>query len=171
MYATKKILAILFAAGMMFILFAGSTTAQKLKLLKKIEQIRILESTQNQVAKLLGEPEKSDYPFSKKYRFKEGILTVHYSEGLCSDTDLSYWNVPKLTVTKIFFDVRVKVRFEKLDINFNEFETYHPFDVPKATGFVNNEKGVEYFRKSNGLLEYISFYPTEEQYDRYYCKE
>ncbi len=130
----KKIIVFLF-----FILtVCGSAFAQlRLPELDKAKEIKLLESTREDVKKILAgyeNDDSDDEDYKQYFSTKNAEIEITFSSGDCSE-DFSYWNVSEWIVTKIKITpedtLKTKdfnfsnFRKETEDKEFPEFYTYH----------------------------------------------
>jgi hypothetical protein len=155
---------------LLIFLSVSSGFGQQPAWLKKIKEIELLRSTEQDVVRIFGEPEKSDYPYFRIFNLKEGKLDVQYSMGYCTELKRKGWNVPEFTVTGISLSPKKQVEPEKLGINLSNFELTEVFDVPGAFEGRNDELGIELVKTRKGKIESISFYPPSK-FDHLYCRE
>lgn len=143
--------------------------AQKPEWLKNLESVRLLESTRLEIENTFGRPENPTRKYHVVYRLGEGRLSIEYSQGLCSEAKVKGWDVPVLTVTRLFFFPRVSMRLEDLKMDFSGFRKSGPRDVPGAYGYGNDELGIDIDVGREGRIEAIEFYPPKK-YDDLRCK-
>lgn len=167
----------------LFLLSAQTVFGQEFGWLKKIEKIRLLTSTRNDVVEILGRP-KDEKPAGvfENFLSKEGEFTVRYSTGKCSTTMIDGKELPvgykveKFTVIELDFEPKkrpsleeLEIELKKLDIDVNTFKTYPIHDFPKTKTHENLELGIMFYTDSKQRLISISFYPTDK-YNYLHCK-
>lgn len=153
-----------FFLAILFVLSLNSL-AQKPEWLKNLESVRLLQSTRPEIENTFGSPENPSYEYDRVYKLREGKLDVEYSQGLCSEAKVKGWDVPVLTVTRLFFFPRVSMRLEDLKMDFSGFRKSGPRDVPGAYGYGNDELGIDIDVGREGRIEAIEFYPSKKYND------
>lgn len=153
--------------AILFVLNLGAL-AQKPEWLKNLESIRLLESTRLEIENTFGPPTNPSYKYHSVYKLGEGRLSIEYSQGRCNEAKVKGWDVPELTVTRLFFFPRVSIRLEDLKMDFNGFQKSGPRDVPGAYGYGNDELGIDIDVNRKGEIEAIEFFPSKK-YDKLRC--
>jgi hypothetical protein len=141
----------------------ATANAQGAEWFLRIREIKILEATSVNVVSLLGQPEESTYPYYRSHRLKEAAIHVEYSSGLCEGRTTDGWNVPELTVTRIFVAPSKDTTPRKLGISLARFEKHKISDSLGAFSFENESDGINVTLNSTGKIESISLYPTKQQ--------
>ena len=156
----KKVIAFLFC----FSAICVSVSAQSLSYeLNKIREIKLLESTRDDVKRILSEY-KSDKEntdergFSETFSFKKIEVEVTYTTGDCSDDadDTDEWNVKKGKVKSIEISFSDPIKFEDLQLN--------AVDFLKEQKLANREDDFVYHDKDKG----ISLFVNEEKIQSIY---
>jgi hypothetical protein len=133
-----KILLILFVLN-------GLVFAQSLPELEKVKEIKLLESTRDDVRRILGEyfkkPDSDD-----TFETSNAEIEVSYSAGKCKieDKEPEGWDVVEGKVAQIKITPKRKTLLKNLNLNLSKFKrenTYTNYNVPKA-----------YHRKDLGIL-------------------
>ena len=136
--------------------FAQSPLAE----LEKIKQIKLLESTGDDVKRIFA-----DDPFSTMFFIstENFLISIDYSIGNCSAEDED-WNVPEGKVKEIHIDPKIRLKPEELGIDLSKFV--------KEKRYTNNGKYFVYHNKLGGIsyyvykgeIERIIFIPPKENY-------
>lgn len=145
----------LFAAMSGFV-FAQSPLAE----FDKVKEIRLLESTNEDVKRILAGYEHDaddDEDTEQSFSTEKAGITVIFSEGDCSDNS-EYWNVPKLTATKITIIPEETIKSK--DFDFSTF-TKETEDEESEYYTYHDEKAGIVFKVDDGEIERIVFYPTD----------
>lgn len=157
----------------LFILaFCNFTFAQSLSFeLDKIRQIKLLESTRDDVKRILSsyksdDAEKDDEPdYSETFSSENIDIEISYTTGDCSDEadDTDEWKVAKGKVKFIEISFTDSVKFEDLQFYVSNFrkEQYY---ANKENEFVyhNKELGIA-FVVNEGEIETIRLLPANKQ--------
>jgi hypothetical protein len=143
--------------------------AQKPEWFKSLESVRLLQSTRLEIENTFGAPANPTYVYDRIYKLREGKLSIEYSQGLCSEAKVKGWDVPALTVTRLFFFPRVPISLEDLKMDFTDFQKSESRDVPGAYGYSNAEWGIDVNVGRKGKIESIGFYPSTK-YDHVRCE-
>lgn len=133
--------------------------------LDKIKQIKLLESTREDVQKIFKDIDEGS--FEGQYSTDNLTIRIFYSGGDCSDEGNDVWNVPEGKVTEIFVSLDESVKPKDLKINLSKLERLKR-DEEADEGdddliYYDKEKGISY-RVSEGEIEYIKFIPLEKNY-------
>lgn len=147
----------------LFSAMSGLVSAQSpLSEFDKAKEIRLLESTNEDVRRILAgyehdadEDEDSEQYFSTE----KARITVIFSEADCTD-DRAYWNVPKMTATKITIIPEETIKYKDFDFSTftkeiedeeSEYYTYH------------DEKAGIAVEVDDGEIQRIVFYPPKDK--------
>jgi hypothetical protein len=145
---------------MLIILVFGLTVLGQNEWSKKIEKIKPLKSSEQDVEKILGKPTKR-YVDVGEYETKDGFFTVTYSQGRCKSTITPKYDIPEGVVIKFDFSPRKKYILSSLGLNLLDFTVTGTSDVPGAKEYSNVNKGRNYsFFKDE--LNYVEVYPSED---------
>ena len=151
----------------------------------KIKQIRLLESTREDVRRIFGdltndfadlqdEPDEDEEDDQTDQFSRENIvIRVSYSLGTCSDDDEEEWNVANGKVTEINVFIRnsdespeYKIDLSKLErINERERDAGEEEEEEDPDDFIylDKEKNVSY-GLSDGKINTIKFMPAEKDF-------
>ena len=128
----------------------------------KAKEIKLLESTGEDVRRILAgyehdadEDEDSEQYFSTE----KARITIIFSEGDCSD-DSAYWNVPKMTATKI--TIIPEETIESKDFDFSTF-TKEMEDEESEYYTYHDEKAGIVFKVGDGEIQKIVLYPPKDK--------
>lgn len=159
----------------MILFITNSIYSQELDGLVKVKSIKLLVSTIEDVASILGEPlEKERLSYGKYYDLQDGRINVIYETGVCVTKiengikEVNGWNVPEWTVISVSFTPKERISPKKLNITFNGFEKEEIGDNVGAVAYRNDQLGI-YYEVYKGKIETISFYPSN-QFDYLHCK-
>ena len=161
MCKNMKILIIFF--GILVTLICNvAVSAQTPEWYLQAKKIKILKSTREDVVKVFGKPNDTDSKYLASYKYDDYSISVYYSRGLCETTKEEGWNVPELTVTKIFVSLYKKIDYRKLNLKLKRLYRKEIYDVPNAYIYYNYEKGEAYSVDSKGILESVSLKPEQK---------
>ena len=152
----KILLSIIFCLSICGFTFAQSPYPE----LDKIKQIKLLESTREDVKRIFA-----DYPFSLDDFVPADNATIHieYSTGNCSDKD-EEWNIPQDIVTQITLVFRSPLKPEVLGVDLSKLIKEKQFkNLEKAFVYHNKSEGIAY-DVDQGEIEGITFKPGKENY-------
>ncbi len=123
--------------------------------LKKLEQIKPLESKEKDLKRLLGKPQNR-FENIGEYKIKEGLVSVIFSKGKCTNHSFTEFNVEKGTVISFDFTPKKNIKFSSLKLNLTEFDIRETSDVSDGLEYTDKEKGIS-FAVLNDVLKYVSF--------------
>lgn len=154
----SKIVTLLFLCFLM----CSAAFAQPLKKeLEKAGQIKLLESTREDVRKILADfehDEEENEDYTQYFSTEKAELEITFSRGSCSE-DKSFWNVPEWTATKIILIPQDTVKVKKFD--FSGYEKEIPDEeFPESYLFHNKTKGIV-FEIDDGKINRAIVYPPE----------
>lgn len=151
----KFIISIVFCLAMSGFAFAQS----RLPELDKIKQIKLLESTREDVKRIFGEDDSRENAFYTE----NAIILFFYSGGNCSN-DGEEWNVPEDKVTEIYMVIEETVKPADLGIDLSKLDKVSPFgDLENIFIYYDKVKGISY-ATSDKEISHIKFFPSEENY-------
>ena len=111
-----------FSFFIIFLLLTNTCLAQKIPVLEKVKDIRLLHSKREDIVRLLDA--ESDFPSAPStggyFSFETANVEISYATGKCSDKD-EEWNVPSGVVTSITIIPKDPLRKESLGIDFSKF--------------------------------------------------
>jgi len=150
----KLILLVIFASIGSSIVFSFQAIPNSID---KLKQINVLEDSQDDIRKQLGEPVETD-KFADYYSFDDGGLMVIYSQGKCVQTlNAGKWNVSKDVVIKAEFNPDDDIEFDSLKLNLKDFKIIQTDDdVPSINVYRNEKAGIEYVRQTTPKTDGIS---------------
>ena len=114
-----------------------------------------LKSTRADVEKLLGKPNELG-----RYQFKNERAYIRYSTG-CNRIDDCWCLVPKDTVTYIYVNLEVELKFTDLKIDRSEYEKTSSTHLPGIVTYANDKDGIIYTidEKDDEVMD-ITYVPT-----------
>jgi hypothetical protein len=132
-------------------------------------KLHVLSSDRKDVVDLYGIPAESDFPYMVKYLAPHVRMTIHYSRGTCESTrQKDGWDVPEFTVTRIFLFLQVPKGRKALPFSTKSgFRRYRIPGSVNAWAYENDQLGRIFVLNSKGLLESISFYPSDAENGKY----
>lgn len=143
------------------------------KWFSKLNQIKLLTTTRQEVEKLFGYPEitytsKGRWNETIEYKLKEGQLSVDYSLEKCSETNKDGYDVDKDVVIDIYMDLKEDVSISKLGLDLSKFEKSAISDLVGVFTYTNDDSGERF----TGTLQKISDFtrsPSIPQEEKYKC--
>jgi outer membrane protein assembly factor BamE (lipoprotein component of BamABCDE complex) len=158
-------------------LFYVSANADEPNWYLKLSQVKVLESSKQDVESLFGNPRitQSFENFGINFVFyetNEGEFTVQYSTGKCaakdpdpeSSTEETY-KVEKDKVLKVIFFPKKKLKFSKFKVDKSQvFETNLGEDP--ALHYINTKQGIDYIVVLGKVRGVELFIPVELDYLR-----
>lgn len=159
-----------------FLLSTIISLGQESEGLTKIKRISLLESTRNDVVKILGAPKYPNSGILHSFPIKEGMINVKYGTGTCQKTTGDggkYTGKGIFLPEGIVIEVRISFQqgeeadFQKLKINLDKYRKYKESDNP-AMHYYNDDLGVEYVFL-NSKLHSIGYYLSNKQLKKINC--
>jgi hypothetical protein len=144
--------------------------------LDKIKQIKLLESTRDDVKRIFSEytedfeDDDDDDIVRDEISTKNIRITFSYSLGSCSDDDEEAWNVAKGKVTEINVLFRKSVKAQDLKIDLSKLERIEKYEKDEddeeeedPDDFVYYDKGKNIsYGLEDGEIKNIKFTPSEK---------
>jgi len=172
----KFIFLVIFCLAMYGFTFAQS----RLPELDKIEQIKLLESTRDDVKRIFSEyaedfeEDEEDEDVEEDEISTENMrISFSYSLGNCSDDDEEEWNVPKGKVTEISIILEESAKPKALKIDLSKLERIKPYEDDKEDEeaeedpddyvYYDKESGISY-GLYDGEIKNIKFIPAEKNF-------
>lgn len=157
------------------LLVSHPATSQTFEWISKIQQIVPIISTEKDVEKLYGKPNKRSAHFAE-YETDYGYLSFEYSTGECSHP--SYYSVANGVVIGIDISLKKELLFNKIKIDRSKFIEEHSDDTENIT-YRSPILGITYgtypkklenvhYDKRPKILTGISIYPASK-YDYLIC--
>lgn len=145
----------------------GFTFAQSpLAELEKIKEIKLLESTRDDAAKIFADYFLSLSDDSRHYQWfstKNAIIQVSYSSGSCSNI-AEDWNVPEWKVTEIEISFEIPVKPKDIDVDLSKYKKEKVYaNLAHAYVYHNKHSGIAFKVYKNKINE-ITFTPSKENY-------
>ena len=138
---------------------------------KRVEQIKLLDSTNKDIDKIFGKREGLYDPI----RVKAGTILIDYSFGRCSEYEFSEWDGPENVVIGFDFSPRKDVKMSSLKLDLSDFRLTFESDhnLPLFT-YSHDGQGVKYTVDKGtdvvgGYLHSIGFYPSTK-HEKLKCK-
>jgi len=140
---------------------AGSVHAKPPGWFTKLNQIKLLESTRQEVEKNFGDPQitqqiNGEFSRQIEYKLPVGSLTVSYSIGKCSpEKNTTGYDVDEDVVIRIYLLLFKDVKISDLKVDLSGFERYQESDS-NAISYYNYENGIEFTggKKTIRSIEY-----------------
>ena len=135
--------------------------------LERVRTIKLLESTRDDVKRILAEYEASDDEYhSQEFSIENVTVEVSYASGVCSDDaderDFSeIWRVPEWRVTRIDITSDDPIRLEDISVDLSKLTREQP-DKNDPEGFLLYSKALGLIvETSEDGVEKITFVPTQ----------
>ncbi len=161
----KFMLLIVFCLAMCGFAFAQSPLAE----LEKIKQIKLLESTREDVKKIFSDTDEESE--GNYYSTEDFRIRLSYASGNCSEDDEEEWNVAEGKVTEINVIIMDSDKSKDLKIDLSTLERIKEYEDEEDAEhedaddhvYYDKEKGISY-GLSDGEIVNIKFTPTENNY-------
>lgn len=98
-----------------------------------------LKSTRADVERLLGSPGAHG-----RYQFKNERAYIHYAEGSCNRVNDCLCLVSEDTVSSIYVQLEVEMRFSTLQLDKTKYKKYTSPQNPAIATYSNDEEGIIY---------------------------
>ena len=125
--------------------------------LDKIKNIKLLESTREDVKKIFDDDEESE---GDKYVTGNMYIYFFYSEGDCSD-EVEEWNVPEDAVIEIHVIFKDAEKPQTLKIDLSKFDRIKTDEEDDVYTYYDKQKGVNYF-VYKGKIGSIKLIPSDK---------
>ena len=136
----------------------------KLPDLEKLQKIKIFESTQKDVQKILAKYLDEDYDeenYSHTISAENGYISIKFSEGNCGEDE--YWNVAKGLVTGVSISNISEVKIKDLNFDLKHFKKeIEDEDFPEEVNYHDEKKGI-LIETEDGEVNTIVFYPPKSK--------
>lgn len=139
----------------------------------RIKQIKLFETTRNDVEKLFDNPKitnslRGSAGMSVDYKLNVGGLSITYSNGQCSKSTIYDYAVAADVVTSIELFLDSPVDIARLGLNIKHFEKVAIGDVEGLFNYSNESQGI-YFVGDVRRLHELEITPTPEQ-EKLFCQ-
>lgn len=139
----------------------------------KAKQIKLLESTREDVKKILADfkldddaDENNESDSRQDFSTKNADIEITYSTGECSDEsdDTDIWNVGRGKVTFVEISLNKPLKLKKLKYDISSFRNEQKYaNVEDLYVYHNKDLGVA-FLVNDGKIETIHLFPTNSYY-------
>ena len=133
-----------------------------------MREVKLLEHRYADTLRILGAPSdgSSEPELAEYFDASDGRYFVLFASGLCGTADYSGgepigWKVPKYTAISISFSPQRKIKATELGLDLRSFKKTEIYDVPGAFSFENEDLGIDFVVKRNGLIEDLGFLPPK----------
>jgi hypothetical protein len=144
------------------------TNGQQFEWFQKMNQLKILVDSSEQVEKLLGKPDQNNLDRISDYKFREGLLRIIYTMPRCQsspgDPDHRGWNIPEHFVESVtfYFARESKVMPKDIKIAVSDLPSLMAFGgYGSITAYHNEYVGASYALNPDGRLHTIWYYPSK----------
>jgi len=154
-------------------------SAQKPDWFNKLKQLRKTPSTETDVERLFNSP-KVTYATSIEairnnksktklidYELPEGVLTIFYSAGKCSEENTEGWDFENGVILDYYFKLKDLVPLSKVKIKPDAFPRVFKANDTQHWFYSDPDKGVTY-TSLGGKLQYIEY--TMPKLNNYKCE-
>ncbi len=152
---------------MLFFLFSAMCSFAFAKMpfpeFDKVKEIKLLESTREDVKKILADYEhddSDDEDYKQYFSTKNAEIEVTFSSEDCSN-DSEYWNVSEWIVTKI--KITPKDTLKNKDFNFSNFKKEVPDEESPELYTYHDEKSGIVFEIDEEEIQKIILYPPKSK--------
>ena len=131
--------------------------------LDKAKEIKLLESTREDVKKILADYEhddSDDEDYKQYFSTKNAEIEVTFSSGDCSE-NFSYWNVSEWVATKI--KITTEDTIKSKDFNFSNFKKEIPDEESPEFYNYHDEKSGIVFEIDEDEIQKIILYPPKSK--------
>jgi hypothetical protein len=166
----KTILLIVFSLAMCEFLFAQSPLAE----INKAREIKLLESTPDDVGRILAEIRldifgdsysQLDSSHYQHFYTNSANIRILYSSGNCSDKDED-WNVPEWKVTEITISPRDRIQIKDIGIDYSKFRKESLWgSIKNDYAYHNKAAGIGIFTRGD-WVDSIAFLPSAKNYSQ-----
>jgi hypothetical protein len=165
----KLILLIVFVSTFNSFAVAGAAP----KWYSKLRQIKLMETTRQEIEKLFDNPRVIDTSDGwsgrgVEYRLKEGELDVTYSLGKCVGKTEYVYDVEKDVITDLHLNLKKFVNISALSLDLRNFEKTEIYDIRGVFEYRNEDTGEqymtsEYFRDGSIQIRSLEIFPSARQ--------
>lgn len=152
----KKIIAFLFLTSAMCVsAFAQSRIPE----FDKAKQIKMLESTREDVKKILKGFESDDKD-AELFNTKNAEVEIYYSTGECSDEeDSERWNVPEGKVSFVRIWLKEPIKLENIGFDYSDFQKENKYDFEDQFIYRSKTLGIAFEVDENKVERFFLFPP------------
>lgn len=161
----KRMLAI----GVFALSISVSVLGQTTGTFSRIREIKLLKTERTQIELLFGAETTGLGRDWTEYARIDGRVTFHFSPAPCGKENRDGWNVPKGTVTRIFFEPKDGVTPEKLGIDLKNFRKLEVSDAPRQYSYENPKTGMDVGVSADGTVSIVEFYPAIDLDEKLGC--
>lgn len=134
--------------------------------LDKVKQIKLLESTRDDVLEILTNDifpsSDASYHYERFYT-EDAIISVFYSSGKCSEEG-DDWDIPEWKVTEIRISPKNSIRIKDIGIDYSKFRKERPFKDYKDLYVYHDKKAGIAIMAYGNRIEFIAFTPPEKDF-------
>lgn len=156
----KIIILILFSLMSCSLVSAQSPLAE----LDKVKKIKLLESTRDDVLKILADYKldiSDNSGYYQSFSNDKAYITTRYADGNCAD-DLEDWNVPEWKVTSIEISPKNEIQIEDSGIDFSKLtKERHYANYPDSYVYHDRDSGMAFEVNENKIQSIVLFPPKE----------
>lgn len=135
----------------------------------RIREIKLLKTERTEIESLFRAETTGLGRDWTEYARIDGRVTFHFSPAPCSKEKRDGWDVPKGTVTRIFFEPKDGVTPEKLGIDLKNFRKYEVSDAPGQYSYENPKTGMDVGVSADGTVSIVEFYPAIDLDEKLGC--
>jgi hypothetical protein len=165
----KRLIIEFLFSGILLALSPALLIAQSGKIFPRLRSIELLVANQAAVLQLFSEKQSATGANWSEYNFPDGRVTFYFSSGPCGAGNRDGWDVPKGTLTRIFFEPSNDVTPESLKIDLTDFCKYEVSDAPGQFSYENPKIGVDVGVLETGNISIIEIYPASNLDEKFSC--
>lgn len=160
---------ILTVAAVLCILSSHVSAQASRDLLLKAQEIKLLESTRDDVRRILVDFHPDDYDdHSQWYRNHLGTIRVSFSEGTCDEdaeeeNETLIWEVGEWKVTRIEIEPDEPVTIDKLGFDLSKFKKEQTYYGVQDEHTYHSKTHGKAIKTNTGGIDTIVFFPPKSQ--------
>lgn len=158
---------------LIFAFCAFSFAQSKLPEFEKAKQIKLLQSTREDVKKIFAgyehdEDENEDH--EQYFSTKNAEIEVEFSAGNCADEDSAeIWNVAEWKVKKIKITPEETLKLKDFKFDFSKYKKENLDEEDSESFDYHDETSGIFFRIYDGEIQEVIFYPPPKSSIAYLC--
>lgn len=140
--------------------------------LEKIREIKLLESTRDDVKRILADYESDDDDYRQDFSKDDWDIEVYYRKGYCTqiddedNEDSDRWNIPEKTVTHIEISPPGSIKTNDLGYDLSELKKEQRYaNVEDFFVYYSKESGI-YFEADEDQVQKILLFPARSNISR-----
>jgi hypothetical protein len=135
--------------------------------LDKVEKIKLLESTREDVQKNFTNSKSEINGYNEWFDLENSRIEIIYSAGRCNYTNAIRWNVTEWKVIEITIHPKGKFKPQDIGFNLSKYKVEWIPDVKSGRIYTNFDKGIELVIFM-GDIELIEYFPSKK-FQKFSC--